>query len=919
MASNKQKFVIIDGNSILHRAWHAMPPLMTKKGEVVNAVYGFTSILLKTIKDFKPDYIAVAWDLPGKTFRHEAFPEYKAHREKKPQELYDQIDRIKDVLKAFNIASFEKKGFEADDLIGTLCDRNQVNNDQVDSLIVTGDLDTLQLVDKNTSVLTPKRGISDILIYDEAAVVQRYSLNPDQLIDYKALRGDPSDNIPGVPGVGDKTAAELLKEFGTLEKIYEAVEKNKPEAKKIKEKIREKLVANKDGAILSKMLVTIIRDVDLGFDLAKAKYIPADRERLIKLFQELEFTSLIAKIPELTSSVQTELLARSPSSQTPSTAAKTGKYKLIGSAAEVKTLAGAIKKEKSVSIFLVTDGRHPIEADLAGLAFSFAKGEAKFVPTSLIFGLKDILESSAIEKNGYDLKNDREMLARQKINLAPLNFDTLIGSYLLNPGSRAHLLEDQIFTEFGQETKSLEVLLKEFKAFDKIPQELIIEFGCRRADYIGQLSPKLAAGLKENKLDHLYKDIELPLIPVLAGMEEVGVKIDAKFLNKMSVKVGDRLETISKQIYKLAGEEFNISSPLQLKRILFEKLQIPTTKIKKTKTGLSTAAAELEKMRGLHPIIDLISEHRELSKLKSTYLDALPELINKETGRVHTSFNQAVTSTGRLSSSNPNLQNIPIRTDLGNEIRKAFVAEKGYKILAADYSQLELRIAAHLSGDKNMSESFRKGEDIHKRTASEIYGVKIEDVTTEMRYAAKTINFGVLYGQGPRALSQQTGMSFDEAREFIAKYFQIYKDIRRYMDETKEMAKTKGYVETLFGRRRYLPEIKSNVAVIRSSAERMATNMPVQGTEADLIKMAMINIDEQLAKLDGNSDGKSARMLMQVHDELVFEVKEALLGKVAKIVKTKMEGVYKLAVPLVAELESGDNWGELGLEPHLFE
>lgn len=903
--SSRPKFVIIDGNAILHRAWHALPPLQTKKGLIVNAVYGFTSILLKVLKEIKPQYIAVTWDLPGGTFRHELYKEYKATREKKPQELYDQIALIKDVLRTFNIASFEKKGFEADDLIGTLSHKDIIKNDGVDCLIVTGDLDTLQLVDEHTFVYTLKKGITDVFIYDQAAVRARYGLQPGQLLDYKALRGDASDNIPGVAGIGDKTATELLKDYGTLEKIYKAVA---DKSSGLPSKLADKLRVNKDDAFLSKKLGEIIRDVPLGFKLEATRLGKIDKDEVFKLFQELEFVSLLPKVQEVFKADQGQLFVTgTPSMTSVKPSAAPSNYVTVSTSAQLAEASKTLKKAGELSI----------ATELFGNELSIAMATADkvyFFPSASSFAsatpaLNEILKKSVV---GYDLKKDLRSLRKIQAAFTPV-FDVLIAAYLINPGNRALTLEDLVFGELGVELTPLEKLLKENKS--GVPQELATKYLCQRADYALKLKPLYEERLKKADLLKLFQEMEMPLVPILGRMEDFGVKLDSKFLAVMSKELAKNVNKISAQIYTLAGENFNISSPLQLKRILFEKLQIPVTRIKKTKTGLSTAAAELEKMRGLHPIIDLISQYRELTKLQSTYVDALPQLVDKKTDRIHTTFNQVVAATGRLSSSDPNLQNIPIKTEIGREIRKAFVAEKGYKILTGDYAQIELRIVAALAHDKNMMASFVKGEDIHRRTAAEVYGVQMEDVTSEMRMAAKTINFGVLYGQGPHALSQQTGMSFEEAREFIAKYFSIYSGVKDYMEETLKKAKKLGFVQTLFGRKRYLPELNSGVAVIRSAAERMANNMPIQGTEADLVKMSMLAIHENIYALNGNSQGEIVRMILQVHDELVFEVREDQVEKIGVQIKDLMENIYKLGVPLVAKISTGDNWGEL-IEKH---
>jgi len=912
----KQKFILIDGNALVHRAFHALPPLTTKTGELVNAVYGFTTIFLKALKDIKPDYVAVTFDKAKKTFRDEIYKEYKATRVKAPQELYDQIPKIKEVLKLFKVPIYELENYEADDVIGTIAHTAEVNIPKIETIIVTGDLDTLQLIDDNTKVYSLKRGISDTIIYDEKNVKQRYDgLKPNQMIDYKALKGDPSDNIPGVKGIGEKTAITLLKQFKTLDNLYKNIQ-----SKKISDSVRQKLIEHKDEAYLSQKLATIVLDAPIKFKLSDAKIKPYDRQGLINLFQSYQFTSLLNKLPGATTRQEEP---SSPGRRNAGVSPTNAEYKLIQTEKEADEFIKELKKQKEFCFDTETTGLDPFNSKLLGISFCWEEGQAYYLPIAQVKGeglfeeikinqtwlkkLQPIFADKKITKIGHNLKFDSEMLINQGLEVNNLAFDTMIASYVLNPGSRAHSLDNLAFTELGHQMISFSDLTNNKKMpITQVPLPKLAEYSCEDADYTWRLYLLLSTKLKSEKFVKLFEEIEMPLIPVLIAMEQDGIKIDPQYLKTFSKKIQKQIDAVSKNIYKLAGSEFNISSPLQLKEILFDKLQISTAGIGRIKTGFSTDAASLEKLKGRHKIIDLISDYRELSKLKNTYIDALPQLIEKQTGRVHTSFNQTITATGRLSSSEPNLQNIPIKTALGREVRKAFIAEKGYKLLAADYSQIELRIVASLANDQNMIKAFKQGEDIHTITAAKIHGLKPEEVTKEIRRSAKEINFGIMYGMGASGVAQRTKITRDEAQDFIDKYFLAFPNIKKYIEETKEFARDKGYVETMFGRRRYLPDIHSGVPNIAAAAERMAINMPIQGTAADLIKMAMIKINNKLSQISPKS-----RMILQVHDELVFEVPEKETQKVADFVKKEMEDVYKFKCPIKVDVEVGNNWGEL--------
>ncbi len=902
--AKKEKLIIIDGNALLHRAFHAVPPLSTSDGRLVNAVFGFTTILMRVMKELTPKYVAVTFDLKGPTFRHEEYAEYKAHRKKQPDELYAQLDPIKEVVRAFQIPIYEIEGYEADDVIGTLA-KQLDSDDAVETYIVTGDLDTLQLVDDNTKVYTLKRSIADTVIYDEAGVREKFGgLGPEQMVDYKALRGDPSDNIPGVRGIGEKTAIELLTQFTTLDELYEHYHAAETITKRVKGLLEE----HKDDALLSRQLATIVTDVPITFSLEDLEFAGVNREAAVAIFQDMEFKTLLGKIPELEKKLKINTTEPvTAQSSTP----RSNTYQLVTTEAELKKLVEALGKQKAFAFDTETSGLDPWQDELVGLSVSWGVGQAFYIDwetckdCASMQELKKIFAKKSIKKVGHNIKFDTEVLLMAGFDVHGIYFDTMIAAYLLNPGERQLKLDTLAFREFGHQMIPIEQLLgkkgKDQKTMKDLTCAEINEYACEDADFTWRLYKVLLEQIKEADMLELLTDIEM-----LVDMEAVGVLIDTDFLNKLRVQLKKQIQSIETKIYELAGEKFNIASPKQLKVILFEKLEIPTDGLKKTKTGISTAASELEKMRGLHPIIDMISEYRELTKLTSTYIDALPKLINPRTNRVHTSFNQTIAATGRLSSTDPNLQNIPIRTELGRKIRNAFVADDGYELIAADYSQVELRVAAHLSQDKNMIEVFANNGDIHTITASYIHDVPVDNVTKDMRYKAKEINFGVLYGMGAYGLAQRTGIPRAEAQEFITRYFEQFADLKQYRDIILTTAQEAGYVETLFGRRRYLPDLHSGVAMVRKAAERAAINMPIQGTSADIMKLAMIKVHEVLTK-----DFPEVSMLMQVHDELVFEVPKNDVKKVAAVIKQHMESVTTLDVPLLVEVNAGTNWHEM--------
>ncbi len=915
--SMRKKLVLFDGHALLHRGYHAIPYLSTKDGTPTNAVYGFVTIMLKALTDLKPDYVAVAWDLPGKTFRHDMYPDYKGTRKETDKELIDQMPLTREVVEAFNMPLMEREGYEADDVIGTLAHRY---GKELDVVIVTGDMDELQLVDDHVKVYTMRRGFSDTVLYDRAAVEAKYGVTPEEFVVYKALKGDTSDNIPGVPGVGDKTATDLVSKYKTLDGIYGHLDELKPA-------VRKKLEENRKLAELSLELSRISREVELDFDLRRAHIHDYDKKHVHDLFHRLEFRSLLAKLPGHntvnTISDQNSLFEHeNEANSRPEPSRdhlKTSTYICVDSAEKLKDLATKLTQQKMFAFDTETDSLDVINANLVGMSFSWKAGEAYYVPVRHIEGeqlpaedvigqLRPVLEDPKIAKVGHNIKFDYQVMKRAGVNLGPVGFDTMIAAFLLNPIGRAQTLGALAFNELGIEMIDIAELIgpkgKGQKTFAQTPVAEATDYAAEDADITWRLYELLAPQLRDyGKVNDVAESMEWPLISVLGDMECAGVELDTDFLAKFAKEINARLTKIEEQIWELAGEKFNIASTQQLKVILFDKLKIESAELKKIKTGVSTAAKELEKLRGAHPIIDLLFEYRESAKLKSTYVDALPLLVNKSTGRVHTSYNQTIAQTGRLSSTNPNLQNIPVRTELGREIRKAFVAAKGKVFVAADYSQIELRLAAELANDKPMIEAFKSGADIHLLTAAEMYGIDPSEVTKDQRSSAKTINFGVLYGMNPHGLSQATGMDFHESRAFIDRYFELRKGVADYIERIKKQAHEQGYTETIFGRRRPCPDVKSSNYVIRSAAERAAVNMPLQGTAADMMKLAMIKIHQELPS--------GAQMLLQIHDELIVECDKNQVEEVAAVLRRDMLGVHRFEVPIEVNISSGTSWGRL--------
>ncbi|MBU1061941.1 MAG: DNA polymerase I [Candidatus Omnitrophica bacterium] len=891
----KKKVFLIDGNSFCYRAYYAIKELRSSKGQPTNAIYGFLLMLKKILKSENPDYLAVAFDLKGPTFRHKKFKEYKIKRAPMPEDLVLQMPVIKEVISAYNIPVFEKQGFEADDILATLA--KKISKEGLEVFIVTGDKDALQLVNDNIKIYNMHK---DGLVYDREAVKERFSgLEPGNIVDLMALAGDPTDNIPGVKGIGEKTAIDLIKEFQNIDALYDNLDKiNSPSKRKM-------LVEEKENAYMSRELATMDSSVPMEINIDDMRITEPDAAKLLQLFKDLEFKNLAKEFAPSDSEINRKAC-----------------YKTIINKKEFSAFIKELEKQKEFVLDFETTSERPSEAIPVGISFCWERGNAYYIAIiddsaeglregidrGYVFkALKGVLEDGNIKKIGQNIKYEKLILSRYGIDLKGVEFDTMIASYLLNPSKMSHSLDDLAFEHFNHKMISINELLgtgKKRISMDKVPLDRVSEYSCEDSDLTFRLKEVLEKMLFEKDLDKLFEEIELPLIDVLSEMEKNGVKIDVELLKKMSVDMEKELTGIVKDIYKMAGMEFNINSPKQLSEILFEKHSLPV--IKKTKTGFSTDTSVLERLSLLHPLPKEILRYRELSKLKSTYIDTLPELINPNTKRLHASFNQSVTQTGRLSSSNPNLQNIPIKTSQGRRVRKAFIAEDDRFIMSADYSQIELRILAHLSKDEELISAFEKGMDVHSHTASLIFGVDVKGVTPEMRANAKTVNFGIVYGISGFGLSRSLSIDPASAQRFIDSYFERYPRVRMYMEEKIEEARDAGYVTTLFNRRRYIPEINIGSAREKQQAERIAINTPVQGSSADLIKIAMINIYKEMKE-----KRLSSMMLLQVHDELVFEVPQKELEGMRELVKRGMEDAVKLCVPIEVSVKYGKNWLEM--------
>ncbi len=948
--------MLLDGYGLVYRGYFALPPLTTSKGELVNGVFGFASIVLRGIQDLQPDYLAVSFDLPGPTFRHEQYADYKATRVKMPDDLRDQFPKVREVVKALRIPVYEMAGFEADDVIGTIT-RQLDDRDDLETTIVTVDLDMLQLVTPRVRLMTTRSGVENTVMYDVARIDERFGLRPDQMIDYKALKGDPTDNIPGVPGVGEKTAAKLIREFGTLDAMYERLDDVTPE------KLRDKLREHHDQVLMGRELSTIVRDLPVEIDLEAARLGDYDRDTVVRLFREYEFRTLIERLPPIAGESATEradsLRAVAQSGTVPA-ARVAGQPRPTGwgpGRAGGRTEGGELQLRLDFDA-VATSSPAPAPTDGSGPSAAADRPAAEDLPSALAAAIVDPGRIEVVDAGGVPglepwlaaqpavgaslLLDDPRPRRGTPLALAVAGADgRVVAAQGEEAASALRRLVERLGTPLvGHEIKP--VLVAQF-AEDEGAEPTPIAFDTQIAAYIlnaalrsqtiadvvaeqldqilppaAELPPTARAGLEalsalavrdplerrlvDERLDRLFREVELPLIPVLARMESIGVALDREALALLEREFGAEINRLEQEIYVDVGHEFNLGSPKQLEQILFFELNLP--KGKRTKTGYSTDASVLEELRPAHPMIDKLLEWRVYTKLRSTYVEALPSLISEADGRLHTTFHQAVASTGRLSSSDPNLQNIPIRTALGRRIRRAFVAgSPDTTLLAADYSQIELRILAHVSGDEHLKDAFARQADIHRETAARVLHKDPADITKDERSMAKMVNFGLAYGMSDFGLASRANISRQEAQEFINSYFAAYSGISYYMMAIKEQAKNQGFVETLLGRRRQIPELRAANPTLRGAGERMAINMPIQGTAADIQKIAMIRVARRLAE-----DGLQARLLLTVHDELLFEVPRDEVERLAAVVRETMEAALPLDVPLIVDVKVGDDW-----------
>lgn len=943
--SERSCFLLFDGHALVHRAFHAVPPLtIAKTGEPVGAVFGVTSMLLKSIADYNPTHIVFSFDLPKPTFRHTEYADYKIHRASTPDDMRPQFARVKEVIRAFGIPIFEMEGFEADDILGTLS--REAGALGLNCLIITGDSDTFQLVDQHVNVLTTRKGMTDTVLYDVEAIRTRYGLEPGQIPDLKALQGDTSDNIKGVPGVGEKTATKLLQQFQSVEGLIDHLAEITPP------RIREALTTNVEQMKFSKWLATIRRDAPIEFDAATCRFGGYDRDQVVELFRLLDFRTLLGRLPGASrpatagrGEMQLAMFGAATGEKTEEAASNDVfgvPMSIVTDEAELDRVAGILQAADSIVFDTETTDKDATRAGLVGIGvMGLPHREVFYIPVGHRAGmtmqlvdsgktaaavlvqpensvtqlplqlvldkLRPAFQDPGKPKVAHNGKYDIIVLAEHGLETKGFKFDTMVAAYLLN--ERTIGLKDLAFSRLGLEMTPIADLIgrgsKQLSmaevAIEKVAPYCSADVVCTE-----KLRELLDPELDEHTLRPLFDDIEMPLVPVLAGMERCGITIDIDLLRGLSHEIGEKMLEIERDIYNCVGHKFNINSTSQLGVILFEELKLPSAK--RTKTGYSTDASVLEELRGQHEIVDLVLEYRQLSKLKSTYVDSLPTLINPKTGRVHTNYNQTVARSGRLSSQDPNLQNIPVRTPLGRRIRQAFVPGKpGQVLLSADYSQIELRILAHISRDPRLLEAFMADEDVHSATASLMFKVPLDEVTSDQRRVAKTTNFGIVYGISEFGLAERTDLSRKEAGEFIRNYYETFPGIREYIEKTKSEARA-GKVQTLLGRIQLFAErdINSSNPNHRAALERTAINMPIQGSNADIIKMAMIRLHDELDKR-----GMECAMLLQVHDELVFEVAEKDLTELCKLVKDIMENTYHLVVPVRVDLKVGKNWNEM--------
>jgi DNA polymerase-1 len=922
--ADKPRLVLIDGHALAYRAYFALTRAsedsrwITKSGEPTAGTYGFTSVLLRLLEHDHPEYLAVSFDT-GKTFRDDLYPDYKATRDKMPDDLRPQLERIREVVAAFGIPILEADGFEADDVLGTVA--RLAEKGKVRVHILTGDRDLLQLVDDRVHVLLAGQKLSEAVDYGPDEVENRFGVSPEQFVDYKALVGDSSDNIPGVRGIGEKTAVTLLKELGSLANIYEHLDA-------VPERFRSKLMEGHDSALLSQKLSRIVTDVPVTFDLEACRARDYDRERVVALFRELEFRSLADRIAPSASTTGRQMSMFAAAAAT--TSEQVGKATIVSDVKALAALARRLEAAQQIAFDVETTSTDPMRAELVGISVATEAGTGFYIPVghnpafaggpqlpldAAIDALQGPLTDPKKPKVGHNLKYDFVVLGRHGLRAAPLSFDTMLAEWLCDPSSRNLGLKSLAFVRLGLEMTPITHLIgsgRNQRSMADVPIADAGPYAAADAEVCLRLMPELARELGDKQQLALFQDVEMPLVSVLADMEIEGVALDVEFLASLSASMAGRLAEIEAGIYQQVGYSFNINSTQQLSAVLFKDLKLsPPDRTRRTSAGhLSTAASVLDELRHAHPVVDLIIEQREIAKLKSTYADALPLEVNPATRRVHTSYSQTGAVTGRLASSDPNLQNIPIRTELGRLIRQAFIAAPGKSLISVDYSQIELRIVAHMSEDPAMIKAFQEDQDIHAATAAAVFGTPPGGVTQEMRRRAKAVNFGLIYGMSPFGLSRSTDLTLAEAEEFVRVYFQRFPGVRQFLDQVRRRAAEVGHVETMLGRRRYFPQLMQGATAVpeqaRSRAEREAINAPIQGTAADIIKLAMLKLPGAL-----NQAGLSARMLLQVHDELVFECPEAELATAIQLVKEVMQSPLTLRVPLKTDAKVGRNWAEM--------
>ena len=879
----EKRLIIIDGNSIINRAFYALPDMSNSEGLKTNAIFGFVRMMFKIIEDYQPTHMSVAFDKKAPTFRHKQYADYKAGRKKMPDELAQQLQPLKDLLDKFNINRLELEGYEADDLIGTVARLGEENDFKV--YIVTGDKDAIQLASHKTTTLITKKGVGEVEEYNYDSVLERYEMTPTQFIDLKGLMGDKSDNIPGVPGVGEKTGIKLLKQYSTIENLIEHTDE-------LKGSIKKKIEENKDLALMSKELATIITNVPIEVKLEDLEYGDYNKDDVVEKFKEFGFTSLITKLLDIEggeTTIKEEIDLK------------------IEHLDNVEDFIKKAEENKKVIIDVIGKEGNILDKRVLYVFLSLDGNEIYYVNEDELPQIKTLLSNPEIKKHGYDLKEDYILLKPYEIELNSMDFDITIAEYLIDSKSSTSYECSAIAMKYlTRKIKSKEDLLgkgAKAKKFDEIEFDELSAYIGDILNTVNGVYPKMEENLKETEMDRLFYHVEMPLVEVLGSMEYIGMKVDKDQLNELKEKFTTIINELENEIFELAGEPFNINSPKQLGVVLFEKLGLPV--IKKTKTGYSTNAEVLEKLRDKHEIIDKITEYRQIVKLNSTYVEGLLKIINPKTGRIHSSFNQTITTTGRISSTEPNMQNIPVKTEMGRDIRKVFVADDNCKLVDADYSQVELRVLAHMSGDENMIDAFKHGEDIHSKTASQIFDVDIKDVTSKQRIEAKAINFGIIYGKTDFGLSQDLNIPVATAKAYIDSYFNKYPKIKEFMDEAVESATETGYATTILNRRRYIPEIKASNFIVRNQGKRFAMNAPIQGSAADIIKVAMVNVYNKLKE-----NNMKSRLILQVHDELIVEAVDEELEMAEKIVREEMENAQSMDVKLDVDLNTGDSWYE---------